>query len=176
MKAYQLYLQKKCIAKNRARPSGRVVKSSTCSALVPRVHRFWSWARTYSTHQPCCGGVPEDRGRLAGVTLGRIFLSKINKITFCQLRKWTEIIYTLTDTWKIKGSRNGLCLYSWFPSLLLAYAKVNTNYTDINFITPFPLHLLQHSEWLHYSFLHHRKLFISESNHFLMRLKFFSIW
>lgn len=64
-------------------------------------------------------------------------------------------------------------LMLWFLCLLLSYVKVNTNYTDTNFSTAFPVHLLQHSEWLHYHFPHHTELCITESNHFLMRLLFF---
>lgn len=37
----------------------------------------------------------------------------MQKSTFCQLRKWKDIIY-ITDTWKIKGSKNVLCLCSDF--------------------------------------------------------------
>ena len=35
-----------------------VVKGSVHSALVAYIHRFGFWARTYTTHQPCCGGIP----------------------------------------------------------------------------------------------------------------------
>ena len=35
--------------------------SSVCSTLASLVHGFRSLARTYSTHQPCGGGIPHTK-------------------------------------------------------------------------------------------------------------------
>ena len=57
---------------------------SVCSTSVAQVLRFGSQAETYSTHQPCCGGVPHTKWRKIGtdVSSGPIFLnnSKIKPI------------------------------------------------------------------------------------------------
>ena len=51
--------------------------SSTSSTSVAQVHGFASWAWTYCTHQPHCGGDPKNRGRLAQIVAqGQPFSAK----------------------------------------------------------------------------------------------------
>ena len=53
--------------------------SSVCSISAAWVHGSRSQMQTYTTHQPCCGGVPHTKQRRIGtdVSSGRTLLSKI---------------------------------------------------------------------------------------------------
>ena len=60
---------------------GQPQLSSGHSTLAGQVHKFGFEARTYTTHQPCCGGNPHIKWRNTGrdVSSGLIFLKQKNK-------------------------------------------------------------------------------------------------
>ena len=61
-------------------PGGIVVKF-VCSTSAAQVHRLGSQVWTYTTHQPCCGGIPHTKQRKTGtdVSSEQIFLREKKK-------------------------------------------------------------------------------------------------
>lgn len=60
-----------------------MVKVPTRSASAAPIHGFGSRAWAYSSHQPCCGGIPRTKWGKVGTDVGSgcIFLIKKKKST-----------------------------------------------------------------------------------------------
>ena len=67
-------------------PHGQVVKV-LCTLLWVQVCGFGSQVQTYSTHQPCCGGIPHTKQRKTGtdVSSGPLFLTDTQKRNYIQI-------------------------------------------------------------------------------------------